>query len=111
MKITTDRKFLLGISALLIVFVLSGAFLGRVAAVEGTYRSLKIFQEALTYVVNNYVQPVEIDILMEGSYRGLLESLDPANEYLSPADYKRAMVRELTIRTLNRAVERAKGGK
>ena len=95
MKITTDRKVLLAISALLIIFVLSGAFLGRIAAVEGTYRSLKVFQEALTYVVNNYVHPVEIDTLMEGSYRGLLESLDPSNEYLSEADYNRASRGEL----------------
>ena len=39
------------------------------------------------------------------------EASDPSSDTRAPADYKRAMVRELTIRTLSRAVERAKGGK
>lgn len=39
------------------------------------------------------------------------EAADPSSDTRAPADYKRAMVRELTIRTLSRAVERAKGGK
>jgi carboxyl-terminal processing protease len=90
MKITIDRKVLLVISAALIVFTLSGALLGRVSAVEGTYGSLKVFNEALYLVINNYVQPIEIDELMEGSYRGLLETLDPGNEYLNPERYRQA---------------------
>lgn len=36
---------------------------------------------------------------------------DPSSDTRAPADYKRSMVRELTIRTLRKAVERAKGGK
>jgi carbon-monoxide dehydrogenase medium subunit len=39
------------------------------------------------------------------------EASDPSSDTRAPEDYKRAMVRELTIRTLSRAVERAKGGK
>lgn len=90
MRITNERKALLVISAALIVFTLSGAVFGRVSAVEGTYGSLKVFNEALYLVINNYVQPIEIDELMEGSYRGLLETLDPGNEYLSPERYRQA---------------------
>jgi carboxyl-terminal processing protease len=91
MKITNERKVLLVISAALIVFTLSGALLGRISAVEGTYGSLKVFNEALYLVVNNYVQPIEIEELMEGSYRGLLETLDPGNEYLDPERYRQAV--------------------
>jgi len=36
---------------------------------------------------------------------------DPASDTRSPADYRKAMVQELTIRALKSAVERAKGGK
>jgi len=36
---------------------------------------------------------------------------DPASDTRAPADYKKAMVRELTIRALNKAAARAKGGK
>jgi len=90
MKITTDRKLMLVLSTALILFTISGAMIGRVVAVEGTYSYLKLFNEALYLIVHNYVQPVQIDVLMEGAYRGMLESLDPANEYLGPARYERA---------------------
>ncbi len=90
MKITIERKVLLVITAALIVFTLSGALLGRISAVEGTYGSLKVFNEALYLVINNYVEPIEIEELMEGSYRGLLEALDPGNEYLDPEHYRQA---------------------
>jgi len=36
---------------------------------------------------------------------------DPSSDTRAPADYKKSMVRELTVRTLNHAVARAKGGK
>jgi carboxyl-terminal processing protease len=90
MTITTDRKVMLMVSAALIVFTLSGALLGGVVAVEGTYSYLKLFNEALYLIVNNYVQPVELETLMDGAYRGLLESLDPDNEHLTPEEYAMA---------------------
>jgi len=90
MKITSDRKLMLVLSTALILFTVSGAMIGRVVAVEGTYSYLKLFNEALYLIVHNYVQPVQVDSLMEGAYRGMLESLDPANEYLAPARYERA---------------------
>jgi carboxyl-terminal processing protease len=90
MKITADRKVLLVVSTVLIVFIVSGAILGRAVALEGTYNALRVFNEALYLIVNNYVQPVSLDMLMEGSYRGLLESLDPGNEYLRPEQYQSA---------------------
>ena len=39
------------------------------------------------------------------------EASDPASDTRAPADYRKAMVEELTIRTLRTAVARAKGGK
>src|SRR6267142_3537393 len=90
MKISLDRKVLLVVSAALIAMTLFGGFAGRTSAVEGTYDYLKVFNEVLYLATNNYVEPVQIDQLMEGAYRGLLESLDPGNEYLGPEEYKKA---------------------
>jgi len=90
MKVTSDRKLMLVLSTALVLFTVSGAMIGRVVAVEGTYSYLKLFNEALYLIVHNYVQPVQLDVPMEGAYRGMLESLDPANEYLAPARYERA---------------------
>ena len=38
------------------------------------------------------------------------DASNPASDNRAPEDYKRAMVKELTIRTLKRAAERARGG-
>jgi carboxyl-terminal processing protease len=94
MKIAFDRKVLLVISAVLILVTISGALMGRVVAREGTYAYLKLFNEALYLIVHNYVQPIEIETVMEGAYRGMLESLDPGNEYLSPEEFQRASLHE-----------------
>jgi carboxyl-terminal processing protease len=90
MKMTVDRKVLLAVSAVAIGLTLTGGLLGSVVAVEGTYDYLKVFNEVLYLAVNNYVEPVQIESLMQGAYRGLLESLDPANEYLNPESYQLA---------------------
>ncbi len=90
MILNTERKILVLVSAGLILFTVSGALIGRVSAVEGTYSYLKLFNEALYLIVNNYVEPVQIEGLMRGAYRGMLEALDPENEYLSPRDFQRA---------------------
>jgi len=39
------------------------------------------------------------------------EACDPASDTRAPAEYKKAMVKELTIRALRKAAERAAGGK
>jgi aerobic carbon-monoxide dehydrogenase medium subunit len=39
------------------------------------------------------------------------QASDPASDTRAPSDYKKAMVKELTIRALRKAAERAKGGK
>ncbi len=90
MKIAFDRKILLALSIALIIITLSGALMGRAVAREGTYAYLKLFNEALYLIVHNYVQPIEIETVMEGAYRGMLESLDPGNEYLTVEEFARA---------------------
>jgi carboxyl-terminal processing protease len=84
------RKALLAISSILVVFVLLGGVLGRTLAVEGTYSFLKLFNEVLFLVRNNYVESVKDETLMEGAYRGMLESLDPESEYLTANEAQRA---------------------
>ena len=90
MRLSLDRKLLLLLSAVMIALTLAGGLFGNASATEGTYDYLKVFNEALYLAMNNYVEPVQIEALMEGAYRGMLESLDPGNEYLSPAEYERA---------------------
>src|SRR5262245_46280654 len=83
MKISSDRKVMLGLSTTLIVFTVCGAMIGRVVAVEGTYSYLKLFNEALYLIVHNYVQPVQVDSLMEGAYSSMIEFFDQGHEYIA----------------------------
>jgi carboxyl-terminal processing protease len=96
MRITFERKVLVAVSAALIAMTLFGGFAGRTSAVEGTYDYLRVFNEALYLAANNYVEPVEMETLMKGAYRGLLESLDPTNEYLTPDQFQKASKGENT---------------
>jgi carbon-monoxide dehydrogenase medium subunit len=54
-------------------------------------------------------KPVAPDNVNEAA-RLAMEASDPIDDDRGPADYKRAMVRELTRRALRRALERARGG-
>jgi carboxyl-terminal processing protease len=90
MSLSWDRKLLVGVSGLVIALTLFGGTLSRTAATDGTIDYLKVFNEVLYLSMNNYVEAVQMDNLMEGAYRGMLESLDPNNEYLGAADYQKA---------------------
>lgn len=90
MQVDRGRKLLLTVSGCLVTFALLGGVLGRSFALEGTYTFLKLFNEVLYLVRNNYVEPIKDETLMEGAYRGMLENLDPMSEYLSAEDFTRA---------------------
>lgn len=90
MQVDRGRKLLLAVSGCLVTFTLLGGILGRSLALEGTYTFLKLFNEVLYLVRNNYVEPIQDETLMEGAYRGMLENLDPMSEYLTPEAFRRA---------------------
>ena len=90
MTFDSKRKMMLTVSGLLVAFVLLGGVLGRSLAVEGTYSYLKLFNEVLYLVRNNYVEATDDQTLMEGAYRGMLENLDPLGEYLTATEFRRA---------------------
>ena len=50
------------------------------------------------------------DATLEEAGRLAMAMSDPSSDSRAPAAYKKAMVKELTIRTLKRAAERARGG-
>lgn len=78
------RLFVLVVSVPLVAFVLVGGFLGKAAAGDGGYRDLRVFEDVVSLILNNYVEQVEVDSVMEGALRGLAEGLDPDSAYLTP---------------------------
>ena len=90
MSLKTRLSVLL-ISTPVLAFVLVGGLLGNspAASSDETYQHLRVFQEVVGLVMDNYVTEVEPDRTMEGAIRGLTDSLDPDSAYLT-ADMVRA---------------------
>ena len=78
-----SRLVLLTASLVVVAFVLGSGAALRAGAGEGTYKQMLVFSEVLSYVVDNYVDPVDQDRLMNGAYEGLLSGLDAHGAYLS----------------------------
>lgn len=78
------------------MFVGGVAFAAAVGAIaapdrsESTrYRTLDTFAQSLSYVANQYVEPVEERKLLYAAARGMLTSLDSYSAFFSPAEYRR----------------------
>ena len=74
----------------LIAFTLVGGYYGRAAAgeEEQTYRHLRVFEDVVSLISNNYVELVDLDDVLEGALRGLAEGLDSDSAYLSPSEVR-----------------------
>jgi len=78
-----------GALTLVVILLLAGVTIPAGAARDETYPFLRLFNEVLLLVRNNYVEETDTQGLMEGAYDGLLASLDPASEYLTREQHQR----------------------
>ena len=79
-----SRVFVLAISTPIIAFAFIGGYLGQALAKDDTYQHLRVFEDVVSLVINNYVEPVDVKEAMKGAMRGLADNLDPESAYLSP---------------------------
>ena len=84
-----SRLLILFASIPVVAFTLIGGYLGRVSAGEDTYRHLRIFEDVVSLISNNYVEEVELETVIQGALRGLAEGLDADSAYLSREDVNR----------------------
>ena len=81
------RLTVLLVSTPIIVLVLLGGFLNRVMAGQDTsYQHLRVFEDVVSLVVNNYVEKVDNENIMRGALRGLAEGLDADSAWLTPSE-------------------------
>jgi carboxyl-terminal processing protease len=78
------RLWVLVLSTPVIAFALVGGALGKLIARDETYQHLRIFQDVVMLVVDNYVEEVNVPQVMRGAMRGLADGLDPDSTYLTP---------------------------
>jgi carboxyl-terminal processing protease len=76
------RVVVLLISVPVLAFAVVGGFLGRAMAQQESYQFLRIFEDVVTLIVNNYVEEVQVDKVMKGAMHGLADGLDPDSAYL-----------------------------
>ena len=68
--------------------LLSGSPFGRTIASSGPYPQLKIFEEVVRHIVNEYVEKPDLNKVRIGALRGLTDGLDPYSAYLLPQQVK-----------------------
>jgi carboxyl-terminal processing protease len=77
------RLAVLMVSVPVLVFAVVGGFMGQALARQGeTFSYLRIFDDVVQLIVNNYVEEVKIDKVMHGAMHGLADGLDPDSAYL-----------------------------
>jgi carboxyl-terminal processing protease len=81
-----SRVTVLLISTPVLAFVIVGGLMGKASANRGdeTFQHLRVFEDVIRLVMNNYVEDVKVDRVMEGAMRGLADGLDPDSAYLNP---------------------------
>jgi carboxyl-terminal processing protease len=80
------RFTVLLLSTPIVAFVLVGGFLGKAAAREDSYQHLRVFEDVTSLIVSNYVEPVDVDKVMDGAMRGLAEALDADSAWLTASE-------------------------
>jgi carboxyl-terminal processing protease len=85
-----SRVTVLLLSTPVLAFVVIGGLMGKASANRGdeTYQHLRVFEDVIRLVMNNYVEEVKVDRVMEGAMRGLADGLDPDSAYLNPKQLK-----------------------
>jgi carboxyl-terminal processing protease len=78
------RLWILAVSTPLIAFAIIGGYLGQARGKDDTYQHLRVFDDVVSHVMNNYVEEVNIQQAMRGAMRGLSDALDPDSAYLTP---------------------------
>ena len=84
------RLWVLVVSVPVIAFAVIGGFLGQVMAKDDTYQHLRVFEDVVGLVVENYVEPVDVRQAMRGAMRGLADGLDADSAFVS-ADLVKAI--------------------
>ena len=83
------RVLVLAVSVPVIAFAVIGGFLGNSAlARQDSYQYLRIFEDVVSLIVNNYVEEVNVDKVMHGAMHGLADGLDPDSAFLDVAQVK-----------------------
>ena len=78
-------------STIVAFYGIVGSFMSKstqAVARSSQYAQVAIFDEVLTHIINEYVEPPDLEKVRIGSLRGLAEGLDPYSAYLTAEQVK-----------------------
>src|SRR5829696_6318555 len=84
---TRTRLSVLLVSTPLLAFIVYGG-MGRASSGDQTFQHLRVFEDVVSLILNNYVEDAKVDKVIEGAMRGLADGLDPDSAYLTAAEVK-----------------------
>jgi carboxyl-terminal processing protease len=84
---TRTRVSVLLLSTPLLAFIVFGG-MGKASGGDTTFQHLRVFEDVVSLILNNYVEDAKVDKVMEGAMRGLADGLDPDSAYLTAAEVK-----------------------
>src|SRR5579872_5642191 len=77
------------VSTPLVILVVAGGLLGTSAfARQQGIRELATFEDCVQLIRQAYVEPADMDKVMDGAMRGLADGLDASSAYLTAAEMK-----------------------
>jgi carboxyl-terminal processing protease len=82
------RVLVLAVSMPIIAFAVVGGFISKASAREDSYQYLRIFEDVVSLILQNYVEDVNVDKVMHGAMHGLADGLDADSAYLDAAQVK-----------------------
>ena len=86
------RLSILLVSTPVLAFVVVGGLMGQERILgDRVFRHLRVFEDVIHLVMQNYVEDVKVDRAMEGAMKGLADGLDPDSAYLDPAEVRAAV--------------------
>jgi carboxyl-terminal processing protease len=72
-----------------VVIVAVGGLLGAAGrSTQQGFPPLRVFEDVVRLILNAYVEPPNIDKVMDGAMKGLVDGLDPDTSYLTPDEVK-----------------------
>jgi carboxyl-terminal processing protease len=90
-----NKKIKVSVSIVFVCIFLLGFFMGahgKKVLGQGDdkeiYEYLKVFSDAIDLVKKNYVEPVKDRDIVYAAIKGVLESLDPHSNFMTPESYK-----------------------
>jgi carboxyl-terminal processing protease len=93
MNLNKTSKFIVFLSILGWVaigfFLLNGTALAETRPNESVYQKLRLFNDVLFRLRENYVDDLDVEELIDNAIKGMVDELDPHTTFFSPEDFER----------------------